>query len=284
MPEYTEITNITTYNQRMTQSAMDKAFFVDKIDAKIIVDYGCADGFLFSLIGHFFPEDTIFIGYDNDPNMVKLARERFKDNLENFYFFSNWSDLKNCISKINYNIHRDGINEVKTAVVLSSVLHELYEYLTVKDIDAFWKDIFDFDYVVIRDMIPSEKVDRPTDINDVRKVYRKFYGTKELTDFQNKWGSIENNKSLLHFLLKYKYVVPNWEREVKENYFPFYKEHLFCLFPDNFEIIYHEHYCLPYLKGQIMNDFGIEVKDSTHLKIIFKNKVCSQNLTTEKHD
>ena len=128
------------------------------------------------------------------------------------------------------------------------------------------------DYVIIRDMIPSEKIDRASDINDVRKVLRKFYGTKELNDFQSKWGNIENNKNLVHFLLKYKYVQPNWNREVKENYLPIYREKLLCLFPDEFEVLYHEHYTLPYIKENIMKDFRIELKDATHLKIIFKKK------------
>ena len=271
MQEYNEITNITEYNRRMTQSAMDKAFFVDKIEADIIVDYGCADGFLIYLIKNFFSPETIFIGYDIDPKMIELASERFK-NEKNIFFFNNWENLKIKIDYINGERNRNREVKAKTAVVLSSILHELYEYLTVKDVDFFWKEIFDFDYVVIRDMIPSEKIDRMSDINDVRKIFKRFYGTKELTDFQNRWGSIENNKSLIHFLLKYKYVTPNWEREVKENYMPLYKERLFCLFPDNFDITYHDHYCLPYIKEQIFKDFGIEVKDATHLKIIFKKR------------
>jgi hypothetical protein len=75
---------------------------------------------------------------------------------------------------------------------------------------------------------------------------------------------------LVHFLLKYKYVQPNWSREVKENYFPFYREELLAKIPNEYEIIYHEHYVLPYLKNQIMKDFRIDLKDATHLKMILQ--------------
>jgi hypothetical protein len=55
-------------------------------------------------------------------------------------------------------------------------------------------------------MIPARSVDRPSDVNDVMKVYRKFLNTKVLHDFQNVWGGIEGNRNLVHFLLKYKYL------------------------------------------------------------------------------
>ena len=50
--------------------------------------------------------------------------------------------------------------------------------------------------------------------------------TAGLNDFENKWGSINNNyRTLLHWLLKYKYVI-NWSREVYENYLPITLEFL----------------------------------------------------------
>jgi SAM-dependent methyltransferase len=266
MAEYTDITDVEQYNLRMSKSAMDKAFFIDKIEAGLIVDYGCADGALFQLIGNFMPDGVQLIGYDIDPKMIHIAREKSKHN-QNITFCSDWQNIcKQCIEPHKLK------KGAKTAIVLNSVVHEIYDYLTVNQIDAFWETVFQFDYVVLRDMIPSEKIDRPADINDVRKVLRRFYQTKELNDFQSRWGSIENNKNLVHFLLKYKYVIPNWEREVKENYFPLYREKLLYMFPDCFDVIYHEHFCLPYIKEQIREDMHIELKDNTHLKIIFKKR------------
>jgi hypothetical protein len=73
--------------------------------------------------------------------------------------------------------------------------------------------------------------------------------------------------------LKYKYVEPNWAREVKENYMPLYREDLLALLDtDKYEIVYHEHYVLPYIKECVDKDLGIELKDNTHLKLILRKK------------
>jgi len=76
----------------------------------------------------------------------------------------------------------------------------------------------------------------------------------------------------MHFLLKYKYLQPNWNREVRENYFPLYREKLLSMIPDNYSILYHEHFTLPYIKESVKEDLGIEIKDNTHLKLILKLK------------
>lgn len=255
MSEFNEITDIHTYNALMNRAIMDKLFFVDKIDANTVVDYGSANGCLIKNLVSWLP-NVNFIGYDNNQEMNELAQANCKD-FANVKFFDDWSKVKqNCAGK--------------TAVVLSSVIHEVYHYSEIKEIDNFWNRIFQFDYIIIRDMIPSRSVNRSSDINDVAKIYRKFLKTSELEDFENNYGSIENNRNLVHFLLKYKYVQPNWSREVKENYFPFYREELLAKIPNEYEIIYHEHYVLPYLKNQIMKDFRIDLKDATHLKMILQ--------------
>jgi hypothetical protein len=94
--------------------------------------------------------------------------------------------------------------------------------------------------------------------------------TKQLQDFENIWGSIEDNRSLTHFLLKYKYETPNWEREVKENYLPLYREDLLAMIPVGYDVIYHEHFVLPYIKRTVKQEVGIEMKDPTHLKLILE--------------
>jgi hypothetical protein len=127
-----------------------------------------------------------------------------------------------------------------------------------------------FRYIVIRDMAANRSVDRPSNINDVKKVYNRFLGTKVLTDFERVWGSIENNRQLLHFLLKYQYEVPNWEREVRENYLPISREDLLAKIPLGYDVVFHEHYVLPYLWRTVKNDTGIDIKDSTHLKLILQ--------------
>jgi hypothetical protein len=204
------------YNEKMQKSMLDKLFFIDKIDADVIIDFGCADGFLINSMVNLLKDDTIYLGYDIDDNMISSAKERLANNKfgSNASFYNDWI-------KLTEQAYGHLLNGKKVAVVLSSIIHEVYHYSRAHEIDDFWKSIFNsqfsFDYIVIRDMIPSRTIDRQSSYNDVKKIYSKYYDTKEMNDFESIWGSISNNKSLTHFLLKYQYVKPNWAREVQEN-------------------------------------------------------------------
>lgn len=248
----TQIADLETYTIRMNRGMMDKLFFVDKIDADLIVDYGCATGDLLSHVASWFPNATL-IGYDIDQEMLALTKT-----INNCTFTDVWPKSFPTFGK--------------KALVLSSILHELYHYKDHTQIESFWEQILgsEFDYLVIRDMMPSRSVNRPSHINDVARVYQTFLNSKELQDFENIWGTIEDNRNLLHFLLKYRYHTPNWEREVRENYIPIYREDLLSMIPKCYRIIYHEHYVLPYIQRTIREDVGVELKDPTHLKIILE--------------
>ena len=264
---YAEIQDQKTYVARMNKSLIDKLFFVDKVDADVFVDFGCAKGDLLEIISQWSP-DGIFIGYDNNPSMINAARSVFDQDLQRkdqFHFFVNWEEVKTQTKAAQ----RSG---KKVAIVLSSIIHEVYHYSEPKDIGLFWKRVFEtgFDYIIIRDMMPSQTVDRPSDPNDISRIYRKFLYTQELRDFESSWGSIENNKNLTHFLLKYRYKTPNWEREVAENYMPLFRENLMAKIPLEYSVIFHEHYVLPYIRRQIKKDIGIDLKDPTHLKLILE--------------
>lgn len=257
MSEAPNIVDYVVYNNRMVSSILDKLFFLDKIfDSNLIVDFGCSDGVLLNECKRFRPELRL-IGYDNDPSMLRIGNS----NEGKFPITDNWEHVLSEVKK-----------SVNATIVLSSVLHEVFHYGSRLDIDVFWKNVFEsgFEYIVIRDMIPGKHIDRPAHINDVKKVYTKFFDRKELVDFETFWGNIETNKQLIHFLLKYKYATPNWEREVRENYMPLYRESLLAKIPVGYDIIYHEHYVLPYLFHSVKTDFGIEIKDATHLKLILK--------------
>lgn len=263
-----KINNYASYNDRMEKSMIDKLFFLDKIPEKFtLVDFGCADSALIKTIEKNFKTDGFFVGYDTDEKMIAIAKEGNIPDTKSDYT----NDWKEVIWKFINNLEKSRNN----ILLLSSVIHEVYSYSAVSEIQTFWEKVYDsrFDYIVIRDMIPSRHVDRPSDINDVAKIYAKFGNRKELNDFENIWGSIENNKNMMHFLLKYRYVEPNWNREVKENYIPIYRESLLAQIPvERYDVIYHEHYVLPYVKEIVRNDFGIEMKDPTHLKLILRRK------------
>ncbi len=251
------LVNLASYNAGMKKSMMDKLFFMDKVDAEIFVDYGCANGVLIQFLHNLFPEFE-YVGFDISEDMIKEAK-RNNPNIAN-NFFTDWDALQSYVK---------GTGK-KSAVLLSSVIHEVYSYGTINDVDSFWTRVFrdGFDYIVVRDMMPSVTMNKSSDINDIAKVYRKA-DRKQLFDFQQTWGNVENNKNLIHFFLKYQYG-DNWDREVKENYLPLNREQFLSMLPDNYEISFHEHYILPFLFNQVKKDFGVEIKDNTHLKLILK--------------
>jgi hypothetical protein len=118
-------------------------------------------------------------------------------------------------------------------------------------------------------MMVSETATGAADPADVEKA-RKLYPEK-LAEYESIWGSIEERHNLIHYLLKYSYT-ENWEREVNENYLPLKVESLLRMIPEEYEIVYSEHYVLPYVKQQIKRDSGIDLKDATHFKILLKKK------------
>lgn len=253
MNESPAIAQYDVYNGRMELSMMDKLFFLDKIDPDLIVDFGCANGALMKAIKNVAPQKRV-TGFDNDPAMAAFGMDQLPIHTE-------WKEIEKLLR-----IYK------RPVLVLSSVIHEVCHYGSKADLDTFWKRVFEagFEFIVIRDMVPARAIDRVACVNDVKKVYHKFLGTKALDDFERVWGSIENNKQLIHFLLKYRYLEPNWDREVRENYMPVTREALLAKIPMEYDIIFHEHYVLPYLLQSVRDDIGIEIKDPTHLKLILR--------------
>lgn len=253
----TPIANVDAYINGMNKGIQDKLFFLNKIKIKTLVDFGCADGTLLNEIHKIFP-DIELIGYDIDETMMQISRERYPE----INFYSDWNQV---------------IEKVKgddTALLLSSVIHEVYSYGTSSEIKNFWKNqAFNnkFKYLIIRDMIPSTIFDK-MNIIDIKKIREKS-DPKYLNDFENHWGDISISfRVLLHWLLKYRYVI-NWKREVRENYLPISLETLKKKIPSNWQIIFEDHYTYDFLKNQIKQDFDIDLEEPTHLKMIIKNEI-----------
>lgn len=60
---------------------------------------------------------------------------------------------------------------------------------------------------------------------------------------------------------------------MKENYFPITVEKILSKIPtDLYKIKYFEHYMLPFNKQKIWEDFGTELNDNTHVKILLERK------------
>lgn len=252
----TPISDMDLYVGGMAKSMLDKLFFVDKIsDIGSIVDYGCADGTLIKSCMSMMPEVT-YMGYDICGEMLEIARANVPDG-SRVQFTDNWGD---CIN----------LNTKPKVLVLSSVIHEVYSYGDSECIEGFWNRVFksDFDYIVIRDLIPSLSISRPTAPNDYLKLIRSKNSVL-IRKFESVWGSLESNKNLMHFLMKYRYV-ENFDRECRENYFPIHKEELLRKIPAKYDIMYQEHYVLPFVKNEVRKDFGIDIIDNTHFKLILE--------------
>ncbi len=241
-----KISDLNIYNKRMSAGMADKLFFVDLVnDIGTIVDFGCANGELLRLV----PERWNKIGIDNNAEMIAAAKE----NCPTAEYVTSFDEVKlNGITMLN----------------LSSVIHEVYSYLTPAEVKDFWNHVFNsgYDYIAIRDMMVSDVTNRHWDIDGAEKAKRH----QLFRDFHKSFpGSRE--RDLIHFLLKYRYV-ENWDRESKENYLPITLEELKRLIPDNYEIIYENHYALKWTKNKAYEDFGYEIKDNTHIKLILKLK------------
>lgn len=257
-----EINDIDIYNTRMTRGIVDKMFFIDKIDdeTQYIVDYGCADAALIKVLAPMFP-NTCFIGYDNNPEMFQRAQEQLA-NIQNAVMVSS---LKNC-EQI------PGFAYEKAALLMSSIIHEIYSYSTGSEINEFWNYVnnSNYRYLIVRDMCLSEDSIRATNTDDLMRL-RAGNMNDKIVDFEAIHDSIERNYNFIHFLLKYKYT-ENWQREVNENYLPLTLKGFLGQFSNDYILEYHDHYTLPYLRKTVMKDFGIYINDPTHIKLIYKNK------------
>lgn len=254
-----EIQNIEVYNDRMAKTLIDKIFFIDKVDADVFIDFGCADGTVLGYLHDLFP-NNYYVGYDINPDMIAIAEKKNAD--RNIKFFSTMDDIKKYLNNFD--------SQHKVCLILNSVIHEIYSYSSYEQIEEFYDFAFSglFDYIAIRDMMPNQSINRPADITDIARV-RAFANQSQLSEFEDIFGSIDNNKNLIHFLLKYKYL-ENWNRECRENYFPITTQQFVKRIPKNYCIDYYTEFLLPYAKRTIYEDFQINVKDTTHLKIILR--------------
>lgn len=239
------ITNRDVYTNGMKRAMLDKLFWVDKIgEPTMIVDFGCADGSLMCEVRDYFP-DVPLLGVDND----EVMRDEARDN--GLQMFKNLEDINTCEGSV---------------LVLSSVLHELYSYCTTGETARFWEKAREFDTIVIRDMAVNYATKHYSVPQREAEKIRKLY-PEQARDFEESWGYLNMLPNYLHFLLKYRYR-ENWNREVLENYLPNTMESLTHIAGDNRDIVYHDHYVLPFLKNVWHNDLGVEVDTPTHLKLI----------------
>ena len=244
--------DIQIYNDRMRKSLMDKIFFIDKVDATVFVDFGCADGSMIKLLNSMFPE-YYYVGYDNNPDMIRLADTNV--NSTNAEFYSDWDKLCTNLA-LNY-------EGEKTCLILSSVLHE------VEDKEEFFDflRLEKFDYIAIRDMMYGE-IHTPNFV--LNSIYEKI--PQNIKDWfgQDIWYA----SNMIQALFK-SYYPENIETELKEDYFSFKANHLNILqYRYKLQPVYTWHYLLPYWKNTIKSDLGIDLSGiRTHIQVIYENPI-----------
>ena len=252
-----KIKNYNVYNLGMRKSIRDKLFWEGLIDNHVtgICDFGCADGQLLAMVHSDFPGWSLY-GVDNDPHMRDLAAETIPE----------------AVVLDTISLAKDVADHENQILSITSVIHEMYSYCSEEEIDCFWNDVFGtgYRYIAIRDFAPSRNMNGVTDINDYQKLLSRG-SAEQIADFESIWGSVHDRKNMVHFLMKYRYKA-NWSREVRENYFPISIEDLLAKIPSNYEIMYFNHFILPFNREKIREDFGIELKDNTHVKLLLKRK------------
>ena len=271
--------NILSYNENMAKGMEDKLFFLNELPKNqeyTFVDFGCADGtlinYLVSIYNNYYT--NTYIGYDISDTMIELAKTNFNGGAKDVNFTSDWKDVVKNLSE--QPIYR------KKVLILSSVIHEVYSYAADQDdIITFWRRVVDsgFDYICIRDMMCSEDLDRPTDpsiIQSMSDIYNDIYNRsnqliKQKEEFNKHWGSFDNMKNVVHFLLKYRWVV-NWERELNENYFPITIDDMMenIIEFGTYNLVYFKRFRVPFLDKCFKDDFNITLDDYTHIKAIFE--------------
>ena len=257
------------YNAEMAKSLIDKIYFLDKVDARMFVDFGCANGVMLSFIEKVFPGMTL-VGYDLNEEMIEEARAR--DPQSSVVYTSDWKEVARLVK--DYKAAAEG--EDKVCLVLSSVLHELHSYLDeAEKSDAFNKiwgdDGIEFDYIAIRDMMADKSVSRPSNPITVARVQQVFEAKHPglISQWEQRWGHLGEMWSLQHFLMTYRYVA-NWEREYRENYLPQNYQDFMASVPRKYMAIYKDHFILPFLERRVRQDFDISMTDATHLKVVFE--------------
>ena len=222
--------------------------------------------FLTKFSSEIFQKDD-YIGYDKSKSMIAMAKscgtgEKSEERI------SFTDSLETVVEKVK----NSSINSV---LILSSVIHEVYSYGKKKDIAEFWNFVLNtgFDYVVVRDMCTTSDIDRPTP----EDVFRFFSNNisdgrkKQIKEFEERWGSLKENKNFVHFILKCRWL-QNWDRELNENYLSYNCDEFLSKMVSKFNIDYFERFRVPYLEKTILEEFKLKLADFTHIKGMFSTR------------
>jgi len=254
-------TDVSKYYRRMESSMPDKLFFVERLphDVTVFADFGCGDGSLLDFVILERPTCRAAIGYDISKDALRRASAKNPDGF--------WTP---SFAAFGARIDRWKREGHKVCLVLSSVVHEVLA--SPAGFIAFWRMLraLECDYIAIRDMAceidafssPAVDQDRLLESGLMRDVV--LYGTGGNFAFQNR-------AEMLQALLKYRYE-DDIHKELAENYFPLSAEQWLnaTTIGSGYQLMHFDHYSLPFNRERWFDDFGVNVPDPTHIKILLK--------------
>lgn len=257
-----KLQNYSVYTKRMEASLQEKLYFLGSLspDVKYILDFGCANGVLLEAVSR--TGYTCF-GIDNDEYMRKLTQARMNTTEKCIY--------KSIGEFLKFNREKVG----QTAIILSSVMHEVFHYNSEDDALDIIKEIFTagFKQICIRDMALNSDlyISSPKPLLEVEKIKNHYLYDSYINHLGHE---IKSYADLYHFLLKYRYA-ENWDRELNENYIMHPMEKLLGIFKrymgvNNYSINYFEHKVLEYTQNKVYEDFGILMNKAVNYKIIYE--------------
>lgn len=265
------IQDIDAYVKSMSTTLFDKCWWLDKIPPEIdtIVDYGCAQGDLAIFIDRIYPGRFKYIGIDNSPEMLALASHN-----HHLHFAKPDSEFYAQLSGV-----AQKCDTRKTILVLNSVMHEIFSYLTEAEQKALLSEMFGagFAYIAIRDMYMPEFEEASFDMEASFKsilcspyagMWNEFNHYLDNSPRSNGWWNSIALR-MAEFLMKYRYV-GNWQREMKETYFWPWLPMISSLSPESrtYKIAFTNRFYIPFIRDKVSGDFGIDFQVETHRKVL----------------
>lgn len=262
-----KIEDIASYVSGMSTTLRDKCWWIDKIPAEIdtVVDYGCAQGDLAIMIDRLAPNRFRYLGVDNSEEMLALARHNFGFHRPapiRTQFFRELSEAASCC------------DPGKTVLVLNSVLHEIFSYLSNAEQKILFSQVFGLGFraIAIRDMYaPVFKYPYHPSVDAVLAAIQQSRHAILWKEFFRTYPYANMTPlAITEFLLKYRYV-SNWSREVREIYlWPWATSLLLDGYFDagGYQIAADEGFSIPFIREKIREDFGFDWPYQTHRKLL----------------
>ena len=251
--------DLNGYIKKLEKGMEDKLYFLKHIDIteySLIVEFGCANGRLLRRIEPVTDKSyTTLVGYDINDDIIDIA----KHNSPQMTFTSHWEEVVALVNQ----------TKGKSLIVFSSVWHEI----DPKYNEWLFTEMKRFTTIVIRDMkapiCGAEPIDAPTRDRIAMRVPKW-----QFDEFEEKWGRIDNKKTLYRFLLMYTYL-DNWENEIQEDYFSTPWVEINWALEDEYDVIYLNSYTLESKKEETEKMFKHTMRDITHHQVIYTKKYQS---------